>query len=272
MSFRGVQRGRAPEPALERSEGPGGSGRVPPIPISHLGGWVGRNTLVTHIKIAPSVLTADLARLADEVRAVEAAGADYLHLDVMDGHFVPPITFGAFVVEAIHKITSLPLDVHLMIERPERQLEAFAQAGADIINVHIEACAGLPAVLAQIRSLGCRAGVCLNPPTPVLAIEHVLDQVDQLMVMGVNPGWGGQQLIPETLPKVRELRALLETRGLSPEIEIDGGVKVHNCVVCVDAGADVLVAGSAVFNDQASVAENMRALREAIAGARTEVS
>jgi ribulose-phosphate 3-epimerase len=225
---------------------------------------------MAHIKIAPSILTADLARLADEVHAVEQAGADYLHLDVMDGHFVPPITFGALVVAAIHKVTRLPLDVHLMIEHPERQLEAFAQAGADIINVHVETCADLPAVLAQIRSIGCRAGVCLSPPTPVSAVERALDQVDQVMVMGVNPGWGGQQLIPETLPKVRELRALLDRRGLSPEIEIDGGVKVHNCVACVEAGANVLVAGSVVYNDQASVAENMRALREAIAGTRTK--
>ncbi len=223
---------------------------------------------MTHIKIATSFLTADLARLADEVRAVEAAGADELHLDVMDGHFVPPITFGALVVQAIRKVTRLPLDVHLMVERPERQLEAFAQAGADILNVHVEACADLPRILAQIRSLGCRAGVCLNPPTPVTAVEHVLYQVDQVMVMGVNPGWGGQPLIPTTLPKVRELRALLDQRGLSPEIEIDGGVKVQNCRACVEAGANVLVAGSAVFNEHASVAENMRALREAIAGGK----
>jgi ribulose-phosphate 3-epimerase len=221
------------------------------------------------IKIAPSVLTADLARLADEVRAVEQAGADYLHLDVMDGHFVPPITFGALVVAAIRKVTRLPLDVHLMIEHPERQLEAFAQAGADILNVHVEACDDLPAVLAQIRSIGCRAGVCLSPPTPVSAIERVLERVDQVMVMGVNPGWGGQQLIPETLPKVRELCSLLDRRGLSPEIEIDGGVKVHNCAACAEAGANVLVAGSAVYNGQASAAENMRALREALAGAKT---
>ncbi len=222
----------------------------------------------TQTKIATSFLTADLARLADEVREVEQAGADELHLDVMDGHFVPPITFGALVVEAIRKVTRLPLDVHLMVERPERQLEAFAQAGAAIINVHVEACADLPRILAQIHSLGCRAGVCLNPPTPVSSVERVLDQVDQVMVMGVNPGWGGQQLIPATLPKVRELRALLDQRGLSPEIEIDGGVKIHNCWACVEAGANVLVAGSAVFNDQAPVGENMRALREALVGGK----
>jgi ribulose-phosphate 3-epimerase len=184
----------------------------------------------------------------------------------MDGHFVPPITFGAIVVEAIRKLTRLPLDVHLMIEQPERQLEAFAQAGSDIINVHVEACADLPPVLQQIKSLGCRAGVCLSPPTPVSAVERVLGQVDQVMVMGVNPGWGGQALIPEMLPKVRQLRALLDERGLTLDIEIDGGVKVHNCAACVEAGANVLVAGSAVFNSEASVAENMRALREA--GAR----
>jgi ribulose-phosphate 3-epimerase len=220
---------------------------------------------VAHIKIAPSVLTADLARLGDEVRAVEDASADYLHLDVMDGHFVPPITFGALVVASIRKITRLPLDVHLMIEQPERHLESFAQAGADILNVHVEACPDLPPVIAQIRSLGCRAGVVISPPTPVSAIEHVLDQVDQVMVMGVNPGWGGQSLIPETLPKIAELRGLLTARDLSPDIEIDGGVKVHNCVECVRAGANVLVAGSVVYNNEASVAENMRALRDALA-------
>jgi len=225
---------------------------------------------VTHIKIAPSILTADLARLADEVRAVEQAGADYLHLDVMDGRFVPPITFGALVVASIRKITRLTLDVHLMIEQPERQLDDFAQAGADIINVHVEACPDLPPVLAQIRSLGRRAGVCISPPTPVSAIEGVLDQVDQVMVMGVNPGWGGQALIPETLPKIAQVRALLEKRGLSPDIEIDGGVKVHNCAACAQAGANVLVAGSSVYNDEASVAENMRALREALARAKTK--
>src|SRR3990170_4846465 len=217
-----------------------------------------------NIKLAPSFLTADLGRLADEVRAVEAAGADYLHLDIMDGRFVPPISFGAIVVEAVRKASKLPLDVHLMIEHPERQLEAFAKAGSDIINVHVEACEQLPAVLKQIASLGCRAGVCLSPPTPISAVEGVLDRVDQVMVMGVNPGWGGQPLIPETLPKVRHLRALLDERGLPTEIEVDGGVKVDNCAACAEARATVLVAGSVVFNDKASVAENMRALRQAL--------
>ncbi len=217
------------------------------------------------IKIAPSFLTADLGRLAEEVRAVEAAGADYLHLDVMDGHFVPPITFGVLVVEAVGKVSRLPLDVHLMIERPERQLEAFAKAGAHILNVHVEACPDLPPILQQIRALGCRAGVCLNPPTSVSTIETVLDQVDQVMVMGVNPGWGGQALIPGTLPKVRELREMFVKRGLDPDIEVDGGVKVGNAAACAEAGARVLVAGSAVFNSEASVADNMSALRKALA-------
>jgi ribulose-phosphate 3-epimerase len=214
------------------------------------------------IKIAPSILTADLARLADEVQAVERAGADMLHLDVMDGHFVPPITFGALVVAAIRQVTRLPLDVHLMIDRPERYFEEFARAGARILNVHVEACGdALPSVLKQARSLGCQAGVCVSPPTPISAVEHVLGEVDQVMVMGVNPGWGGQAFIPKTLAKVSQLRALLDARGLSADVEFDGGVKVHNCVACVEAGANVLVAGSAVYNDEASVDENIRALR-----------
>ncbi len=217
------------------------------------------------IKIAPSFLTADLGRIADEVRAVEAAGADYLHLDVMDGHFVPPISFGAIVIEAINKVTDLPLDVHLMIEHPERQLESFAEAGAGILNVHAEACDDLPAIIAQIKALGCRAGAGLNPETGIDAIEASLAEVDQVLVMGVNPGWGGQALIPETIGKLRDLRALLNQRGLRTDIEIDGGVKVHNAAECAAAGANVLVAGSVVFNDNASVEDSMRDLREALA-------
>ena len=220
-------------------------------------------------KIAPSFLTADLGRLAEEVRAVEEAGADYLHLDVMDGHFVPPITFGTLVVAAVRKVTRLPLDVHLMIEQPERHVDSFAQAGADILNVHVEACPQLEPVPRQIKALGCRAGVCLNPPTPVSAIEDVLEHAGQVMVMGVNPGWGSQPFIPETLSKVRELRALLDERGLSPDIEVDGGVKVDNCAACAEAGATVLVAGSSVFNGRAPAADNMTALRQALASAPT---
>ena len=216
------------------------------------------------VKIAPSFLTADAGRLADEVRAVEAAGADYLHLDVMDGRFVPPITFGALVIAAVRKVSRLPLDVHLMIERPERHLEAFAEAGADILNVHVEACTHLHRTLQQIKSLGKRAGVSLNPATAISAIEEVLADADQILVMGVNPGWGGQSLLPGTLPKIRRLRALLDERGFAAEIEIDGGVNAENAAACAQAGAGVLVAGSAVFNDNASVSDSMRALREAL--------
>lgn len=220
------------------------------------------------VKIAPSFLTADIGRLAEEVRAVEAAGADYLHLDVMDGHFVPPITFGTLVVEAVRAVSHLPLDIHLMIEQPERHVESFAEAGGDILNVHVEACAHVDGVLKQIKELRTRAGVCLNPDTPLSAIEEALPDADQVIVMGVNPGWGGQAFIPSTLPKVERLRSLLDERGLAPDIEIDGGVKVGNAAACVQAGAGVLVAGSSVFNDKASVAENMQVLREALAEAR----
>jgi ribulose-phosphate 3-epimerase len=220
------------------------------------------------IKIAPSILTADLARLEDEIRAVERAGVDYIHLDVMDGHFVPPITFGALVVAAIRRITSLPLDVHLMIEEPERHVSAFAEAGATIINVHVEACkAELLAVLAGIRSAGCQTGVSVNPETPLAAIDSVLDEVDQVMIMGVNPGWGGQPLIPGTLDKVRALRETLAQRALSPDIELDGGVKIDNCADCAGAGATVLVAGSVVYNDSATPDENVRKLRAELARA-----
>ena len=222
------------------------------------------------IKIAPSFLTADLGHIADEVRAVEAAGADYLHLDVMDGHFVPPISFGAIVIDAFNKVTELPLDVHLMIERPERQVESFVEAGADILNVHAEVCEDLPTIIAQIKALGCRAGVALNPETAISAVEGSLAEIDQVLVMGVNPGWGGQGLIPETIGKIRDLRAKLNERGLRTDIEIDGGVKVHNAAECAAAGANVLVAGSVVFNKDASAADNMRDLRAALAAADPE--
>ncbi len=216
------------------------------------------------VKIAPSFLTADLARLAEAVQAAEAAGADYIHLDIMDGHFVPPITFGSATVAAVRRITSLPLDVHLMIEQPERHLEAFAQAGSDILNVHVEACRHLHRVVQQIKGLGCRAGVCLNPATPVSAVEEILPEADQVMVMGVNPGWGGQPFILAVLPKIERLSVLIAERGLAAEIEVDGGVSPQTAPACVEAGARVLVAGSTLFNDRGSVAENMARLRESL--------
>jgi ribulose-phosphate 3-epimerase len=222
------------------------------------------------VKIAPSFLTADFSRLGEQVREAEAAGADYIHLDVMDGHFVPPITFGPLLVAAVKRVTSLPLDVHLMVERPERHVEAFAKAGSTILSVHVEACPHLDPLLQQIRQLGCKAGVSLNPATPPSALDEVLEGVEQVIVMGVNPGWGGQEFMRGTLDKVRSLRAILDERGLKADIEVDGGVKADNAALCVEAGTTVLVAGSAIFNDKATVAENMRAFRESLtrAGAR----
>jgi len=219
------------------------------------------------IKLAPSILTADFGVLADQIRAAEAGGADYIHLDVMDGHFVPPVTFGPLVVDAVRKATSLPLDVHLMIEQPERQFDAFAEAGADIINFHIEAAPHADRLLRRIHAMSKRAGICINPGTALSAIEEVLAVADQVMVMMINPGWGGQKLLPEMLDKVRRLRAMLDERGVSPDIEVDGGVKVNNAAQCIASGADVLVCGSSVYNTEASPQTNLRALREAASAA-----
>jgi ribulose-phosphate 3-epimerase len=218
---------------------------------------------VSGVKLAPSILTADFGALADQIRAAEAGGADYLHLDVMDGQFVPPITFGPLVVEAVRRATALPLDIHLMIASPENQFDAFAEAGADIINFHVEATAHADRLLRRIHALNKRAGICLNPATPLSAIDEVLDVADQVMVMMINPGWGGQKIIPALFTKVRRLRALLDERGLSPDIELDGGVKSANVATCVEAGANVLVCGSSVYNREASPRENLRDLRAA---------
>jgi ribulose-phosphate 3-epimerase len=183
----------------------------------------------------------------------------------MDGHFVPPITFGPLVVEAVRRATKLPLDIHLMVERPERQFDAFAEAGGDIINFHIEAAPHADRLLRQIHALHKRAGICINPGTPLSAIEEVLDAADQVMVMMINPGWGGQKLLPPMIDKVRRLRAMLEARMLSPDIELDGGVKANNVAQCIAAGADVLVCGSSVYNSDGSPQNNLRALRDAAA-------
>ncbi|HET6614654.1 MAG TPA: ribulose-phosphate 3-epimerase [Dehalococcoidia bacterium] len=217
------------------------------------------------VKLAPSILTADFGQIAEQIRAADAGGADMIHLDVMDGHFVPPITFGPLVVEAIRKITNLPLDIHLMIEHPERQFDAFIEAGGDIINFHVETTAHADRLLRGIHAKRKRAGICINPATPLSAIEEVLDVADQVMVMMINPGWGGQKLLPPMLDKVRRLRAMLAERGVSPQIELDGGVKAHNVATCIAAGADILVCGSSVYNSEASPQANLRALREAAA-------
>jgi ribulose-phosphate 3-epimerase len=197
--------------------------------------------------IAPSILSADFARLGEEVRAVDQAGADYIHVDVMDGHFVPNLTIGPMVVEALRKVTARPLDVHLMIEDPDRHLEAFAEAGAGTITVHAEAVTHLHRTLAQIRKLGARAGVALNPATPVGVIEEVIAAIDCVLVMTVNPGFGGQAFIAESYDKVRRVRALLDARGSGANIEVDGGVDAGNAAALVEAGADILVAGASIF-------------------------
>ena len=197
--------------------------------------------------IAPSILSADFSKLGDEIQSVENAGADWIHVDVMDGHFVPNITIGPLIVEAARRITSLPLDVHLMIENPDRYIEDFAKAGADLISVQVEACTHLNRSIQLIKSLGLRAGVVLNPSTPLSTIEWILEDVDFVMVMSVNPGFGGQKFIPNSIDKIRALRKMIHDRGLSVLIEIDGGVNEKTIKLISDAGVDVFVAGSAIF-------------------------
>lgn len=199
------------------------------------------------IKIAPSILSADFARLGAEIQAIDAGGADYVHIDVMDGHFVPNITIGPLVVEAARRVTNLPLDVHLMIENPDRFIPDFARAGADLITVHIEAVPHLHRTVQLIKSLGKKAGVSLNPATPVSSLEVILDDLDLVLIMSVNPGFGGQSFIPSSLAKIEALRAEIDRRGLQVEIEVDGGVKTDNIAAIAAAGASVFVAGSAVF-------------------------
>jgi ribulose-phosphate 3-epimerase len=216
-------------------------------------------------KIAPSILSADFARLGDEVRAVAAAGADYIHVDVMDGHFVPNITIGPPVVAALRRVTDLPLDVHLMIAEPDRYIADFATAGADIIVVHAEASLHLHRTVQLIKSLGKKAGVSLNPATPLNLLDYVLDELDLVLLMTVNPGFGGQSFIEACLPKIHALRGILDKRGLETELEVDGGVKTDNIERIAHAGADVFVAGSAVFGSKdyaATIAELKRRARE----------
>jgi ribulose-phosphate 3-epimerase len=212
--------------------------------------------------IAPSILSADFARLGEEVRAVEAAGADWIHVDVMDGHFVPNITMGPLVVEAVRRVTQLPLDVHLMIAAPERYIPAFAAAGADWISVQVEACVHLNRTIQLIRESKARAGVVLNPATPLSALELVLAEVDYILIMSVNPGFGGQAFIPNTLDRLRALKKMLADRGVSPLVEVDGGVNRNTIADIARAGADVFVAGSAIFgrNDYAEAIAQLRKL------------
>jgi len=216
------------------------------------------------VKLAPSILSADFARLGEQVAEAAKAGADYIHVDVMDGHFVPQITIGAPVVAAIRRWTALPLDVHLMIEAPERQISQFAEAGADIITIHIETCPHIYQALRRIKELGVKAGVSLNPDTPVATVLEVLPAVDLVLVMTVNPGFGGQTFIDATLDKVARLRAELDENTLAAELEVDGGINAEVAPRVVAAGARVLVAGAAVFNSGQTVEEAIQKIRASL--------
>jgi ribulose-phosphate 3-epimerase len=211
--------------------------------------------------IAPSILSSDFSRLGEEIQAVEKAGADWIHVDVMDGHFVPNITIGPVVVQAARKVTSLPLDVHLMIENADQYAEDFIRAGSDYLTVHAEACPHLQRTLTHIRQLGCKAGVSLNPATPLSSLDHVLTDVDLVLIMSVNPGFGGQSFIPQSLDKIRDLRGRLDGLGHEIVLMVDGGIKVDNIGEVARAGANAFVAGSAVYgsDDYAKTIAQMRA-------------
>ncbi|MGQ9573440.1 MAG: ribulose-phosphate 3-epimerase [Dehalococcoidia bacterium] len=223
--------------------------------------------MINGIKLAPSVLGADYSRLGEQVREAAAAGADYIHVDVMDGRFVPNITIGPLVVEALRRVTDLPLDVHLMIEEPERHIEPFAKAGASILTVHPEAGPHLHRLVQMTKGLGVRSGVALNPASPLALIEEVLAEVDLVLLMTVNPGWGGQPFLHSVLPKIGRLRRLLDEQGLAVELEVDGGITTETAPLAVEAGARVLVAGSAVFQQTEGVAAAMARLQESVARA-----
>ncbi len=218
------------------------------------------------LKIAPSILSADFARLGQQVAEAEAAGADYIHVDVMDGHFVPNITVGPPVVRAVRGVTSLPIDVHLMIEKPERYLEAFCAAGANGLTVHVETCPHLHRTVQQVKGLGCRAGVTLNPSTPASALEEILAYVDLVLVMTVNPGFGGQAFIERSVAKIERVRAMLDQLDSQAELEVDGGIDSRTTPLVVGAGADVLVSGSAIFDSADGIAGAIAGLRAAAQG------
>ncbi len=217
------------------------------------------------IKIAPSILSADFARLGAQITEAVEGGADYIHIDVMDGHFVPNITIGPLIVEAIRPMTSLPLDAHLMIENPERYIADFARAGSNIITVQLEACPHLHRVVQAIKELGVKAGVAINPATPVSSLTDILADLDLVLIMTVNPGFGGQQFIPHSIRKLRALKQMLAEQEVSCEVEVDGGINAETAPEAVHAGAQVLVAGSAIFNRKAPVADNIAALRKSCA-------
>ena len=216
-------------------------------------------------KIAPSILSADFSRLGEEIRKVEDAGADWIHVDVMDGAFVPNITVGPFILEAVRKVTALPLDVHLMIERPEQYISEFADAGADIITVHFEACTHLHRTIQAIKEKGKKAGVSVNPATPLVSIKYVLGDIDLLLIMSVNPGFGGQRFIPSALEKIKKARQMIDKIGADVSIEVDGGVKLENIGEVASAGADIFVSGSGVFGTK-DYKETIQEMKRIITG------
>lgn len=216
------------------------------------------------IKLAPSILSADFGRLAESVREVEEAGCEYLHIDVMDGHFVPNLTFGPVVIKSIRKKSEMVFDCHLMIENPDFYLEEFAKAGADIITVHQEACTHLHRTVHRIKELGCKAGVSLNPATDLSTLDYVLPDIDMVLIMSVNPGFGGQSFIPQSIEKIRRLKQKIEEKNYKIDIQVDGGVTAQNIAEIVDAGANILVAGSSIFGKE-DIGAAVRELRVAVA-------
>lgn len=214
--------------------------------------------------IAPSILSADFSRLGEEIKAIEKAGADWVHIDVMDGHFVPNITIGPPVIASLRKITSLPFDVHLMIQDPDRYIDKFAEAGADIITVHVESSPHLHRNVQRIKAEGCKAGVSLNPATSLSTLDFILSEIDLILIMSVNPGFGGQEFIPAVLPKIRSLRERLKEKGLKIDIEVDGGVNLNNIAQISQAGGNIFVAGNAVFTtpDYAKTIQELKQLAE----------